>query len=177
MFIKGKIMIKLRKRKKLDLKDERFNEFSFFVNKLISAGKASLNIKNDKIIQMHPMMSISFIFGASQKESAFISIESGVKDLFNKIPWKRVFVCHNTGTVYFSAEEDGKPLFALGLKINKSNLTYINAKFMDIKMFDIIDNQVKMCPYDLKRNIKIDSINNIENFFNTFKIKEKLKTF
>ena len=44
-------------------------------------------------------------------------------------------------------------------------------------MFEVIDNQVKMCSYDLNRNIKIDSINNVESVFNSFKMKEKLKMF
>ena len=170
-------MTKLKTNEKFNLKDERFKDFSFFVNKLLGIGNAVLNNKNDKIIELNSVISNYFICGASQKESAFIAIQSGVKDLFNKIPWKRVFVCNNTGKVYFLAEEEDKLLFALGLKINKNNLTYINANFMDIKMFEVIDNQVKMCSYDLNRNIKIDSINNVESVFNSFKMKEKLKMF
>jgi hypothetical protein len=146
--------------------------FTTFINILLREQKAT-EIENKKnMYVLNSDSSNSFITGRDQSLNPFIGIQEDMLPWFPEMSWTEIAVSYKKGYAYLiSREEEGEVKVVLGLKIRRKRLIAIIdpknrdvGKSLNIKIFKILeDKEVAISHKNLKNNIKISIINDVED--------------
>lgn len=126
-------------------------KFMTFLVALIADGKATYSDKSNKVVLLNSDASNYFTLGRDNKNKPYIGLQEDMVPWFLDIPWDIVVLSLKEKYLYLVAKnEDGEPIFCLGIKPRRKRLLAINVPEYEnvedtkvsFKLFKIINREI-----------------------------------